>query len=270
MNPRNASGGRWRATTRPWGWAVGLALLLAIIPAGLAESGAGDPEPTVARQVLSELRAANVARTQLLDEQQQWAMENEQLELLAAAVRAETRRFAEDAQKAEGDAASLQQQAADLRAQQNTFDQAEAMVDTLAERLEQALETVAGESLPGVVPPDRSADITEPSRRLAAAAARLRDVERNTRESAVEIVAGDLGGRSATVKLLRLGGVAAWWVSLDGTEGGTAVLEGGTLVLQRGRTDAETAAVRKAFAIVQGQVAPTWVLLPMDQIRGEK
>jgi len=226
--------------------------------------------PTVPKKVLSELRAANVARKQLLEEQQKWAMEKERLELLAAAVRAETKRFGEDAKQAEENASAMQQQGADLRAQQKKFDQAEAMVDTLAERLEQALETLAADSLPGLVPPDRSAGITEPARRLAAAAGRLRDVERNTRESAVEIVVGDMDGQSATVKLLRLGGVAAWWVSLDGAEGGTAVLEGGKLVLQRGRTDVETAAVRTAFAIAQGQTAPVWVLLPMDQTRGDK
>jgi hypothetical protein len=116
------------------------------------------------------------------------------------------------------------------------------------------------------VPLDRAARITDPAARLTAAAHRLDDAQRQARRASVEVVEGTLGTRKLTVKLLRIGAVAAWWTTLDGRETGTAVTRDGRLALAPAFTPADAQAIAKAFAIIEGRAAPDWVLLPADHV----
>ena len=238
------------------------ACLAAMLLLGGAAAPAPDRGPAP-QQIMNELRQANTARAQLLREEQEWAMESERLELLLATLGDETKRLTGEAAEADTARAGFRQQLAGLRAQQERFEQVEAAIDTLCERLEEALDALAARSLPGLVPPDRAAGITEPDKRLAAAVGRLDETARRGLKAAVEIVQGDLEGKTLTIKLLRLGGVAAWWVAFDGGQAGTAAMAGGTLALKPAASPEDTEAITKAFAIVEGRAAPHWVLLPL-------
>lgn len=235
---------------------AGLAVLL-------GAASPGPVGPALPKQVMVELRQANAARAQLLHEEQDWAMEAERLELLLATVNDEARRLTAEADEALRDQAKLQKQLADVRARRERAEEIEATVDTLCERLERALDDLASRSLPGLVPPDRAADITEPDKRLAAAARRLETTERRARKAGVEIVQGSLDGKIVTIKLLRLGGVSAWWLTLDGGQAGTAMMVAGALTLSRADRPRDVEAIGKAMAIVEGRAAPDWSLLPI-------
>jgi len=249
------------------GW---LAVLLLAGSACAAAPPAPKQAPAVAERVMAELRAANAARQQLLAERQAWAMEKEKLALLKTTVRGEAERFRAEAAKAKQAEAGLQKQLTDRRARQRRLQAVEAMVDALCERLEKALAALAGRSLPGVVPPDRAAGITEPGRRLAAAAGRLDDAERRAKQPAVELLSGTLAGRSMAVKVLRIGSVAAWWVTLDGKQAGTAAVEDGKLALHPVTKPADAQAIARAFTIVEGRATPDWLLLPVHRAKAKE
>ena len=239
---------------------VALCAVLSILPGAAPREPAADDVPG---QVLTELRHANAARAQHLAEQQDWAMEAQRLQLLLATVNDEASRLTAEADDALKEQAALRKHVAGLRDRQERLEQIEAIVDTLCEQLERALDDLAARSLPGLVPPDQAAQITEPGKRLAAAAARLETTERRAAKAAVEIVQGSLGGKIITIKLLRLGGVAAWWIALDGRQTGSATMVGRTLTLRLAAAPQDAEEIRKALAIVEGRAAANWTLLPM-------
>jgi len=218
---------------------------------------------TVPEKVQAHLAGAHAARTELAKERETWAMEKERLELLASTVRSEAERFRAAAEEAKSNEAKLRSRTEALQAQTQRLEQLEAMIDTVAERLEQALSALAAQSLPGVVPPDVAAGITEPARRLAASAGRLDETRLRTQRSGIELVVGTLGERQVTVRLLRAGAVAAWWMTLDGKQAGTAAVRDGKVTLRPSKTPDEAAAIRKAFAIADGHTPPDWILLPV-------
>ena len=232
----------------------------------LLSAAAWAGEPSIPDQVMAELRAANAARAELLREEQDWALEKARLELLRTTVHDEAERLGNEAEGARIEAAQLRAKAGILRAAQQKLELAEAMIDALAERLEQALDVLAGKSLPGLVPPDTAAGITDPGKRLAAGVQRLHMAEQQARKTGIELVTGNLGGRQLTVKLLRIGGTAAWWIALDGSQAGTASVRDGKLVLSTAQTPRDLEAIRKAFAVAEGRRAPDWALLPMGGI----
>jgi len=221
-------------------------------------------------QVLRELRAASRARSQLLKEEQAWAMGKEKLLLLKSAIESEAQRHAELAADAKRQESALRAGSAQLAAQSDRLVLVEAMIDALAQRLETALDDLDERCLPGLIPPDQAAAILDPGQRLTAAAQRLAQAKHRAETSSVEIVSGRLGPRTLTVKLLRLGAVAAWWVSLDERQAGTARAEPGGLTLTVAATPEDAAAIRRALAIAEGRAAPEWVVLPMQDVKLHK
>jgi len=237
-------------------------LALAFCALGMAGGGAGDagaPE-----QVLSELRAADEARRQLADEEQAWALEKERLVLLKETVLREAERMKVAARQAAQQEEALKERLALVEAEQARADEIEDALDALAERLEARLSELAERSLPGLVPPQATAPTADPASRLSRALARLDEVERRTQRAAVELVTGTLNGEAITAKLLRAGGVAAWWMALDGSRAGVAHIEGSDLLFSPAADAAELAAIVRAFAIAEGQAPPAWVLLPFE------
>jgi len=224
------------------------------------------PFALAAAPVQAHLAAAHRARSQLAEEEQAWAVERERLELLIAAVRQRAQRLRADAQKAAKKRADLAGEVEALSAKQERLRQVEAMLDALAERLEKALGVLAAESLPGLVPPDTAAGVTDPARRFDAAVARLEETEGRLGAATVEIVTGTLGGREVTVRLLRVGGVAAWWTSLDGSRAGAARRDGDVLALTPASSPEVVEAIQKAFAVAEGRAAPDWVVLPAGHL----
>ncbi|KPJ74770.1 MAG: hypothetical protein AMK72_03555 [Planctomycetes bacterium SM23_25] len=247
-----------------------LAACLMTLPFAVAAGPDDAQSPaTVPEQVQAHLAAAHAARTELAKEHEAWAMEKERLELLASTVRSEAERFRAAAEEAKSDEAKLRSRTEALQAQTQRLEHLEAMIDTVAERLEKALDALTAKSLPGVVPPDVAAGITEPARRLAAGAGRLDQARLRTQRAGIELVVGTLGERQVTVRLLRAGAVAAWWMTLDGKQTGTAAIDAGKLVLTLSKPPDNETAIRKAFAIAEGHAAPDWVLLPVHQTQGE-
>jgi len=248
----------------------GVSLLAAVLLALPFALGAGDPPVPVPERVQAELAAAGQARRQLAKEEQDWAAEKARLELLLSAVRYRAEQLKADAAKADADRADLQKQVDAFTARTDRLARVDAMLDALAERLEKVLDARADETLPGVVPPDTAADVTEPARRFDVAVARLEETERRLGSATIEIVTGRLAGREATVKLLRIGGVAAWWVTLDGDLAGTARLQDGRLVLDPAASPEDAEAVARAVAVAEGRAASDWVLLPANHLQMDK
>jgi len=226
--------------------------------------------PSVPDQVVRELRAASRARSQLLKEEQAWAMEKEKLLLLKSAIENEAQRHTRLAADAKRQESALEAGSAQLAAQRDRLVLVEAMIDALAQRLEAALDELHERALPGLIPPDQAAAILDPGQRLTAAAQRLAQAKHRAEMSSIEIVSGRLGSQTLTVKLLRLGSVASWWVSLDERQAGTARAEAGGLVLTLAATAEGAAEIKTALAIAEGRAAPEWVVLPMQHVKLHK
>jgi hypothetical protein len=96
---------------------------------------------------------------------------------------------------------------------------------------------------------------------------RLQEAERQARKAGIELVSVQLQGEARTVKLLRLGGVMAWWLSLDGAAAGAASIEAGDVQLHVAETPQQAEAIGGAFAIAEGRSAPRWVLLPTEGLQ---
>ncbi len=250
--------------------AVCLLALMSLATGDPPDSPATRPSSSIAQNVIAELIAADQARDELQQAEQQWAMEEEKLQMLIDSVNRRAEQLRREADKAEKNRSELKKQVADEQAQQQRLVEVEAMVDALAERLEQALETLKGHSLPGVVPPDTAAGITDPLRRFSADINRLAKTEQNNCTSTVELVNAELGGRTVTVKLLRAGGAAAWWMSLDGKKAGQATMQDEELMLDPAADEQDAESIKKAFAIAEGQSAPHWTLLPVHHLNVDK
>ncbi len=255
-------GGRAGVATHP-GLAAALAMLLAASAAAFAADADGSGRPSTADRVAAELRAARAARSRLLAERQQWQAEQARLELLRETVRREARRLEAAADNAARREAELRKR---LARRQKRLDRLQALrqaVGGVCDRLAGALDKLAAQSLPGWIPPATAAAAADAAQRLTAASERLTEAERRAGTAGVEVVAGRLGGRTLAVRLLRAGGAAAWWVSLDGRQAGTASMAGGQLTLQPAATAEDAEAIRKAFAVAESRAAPDWTLLPV-------
>jgi len=242
---------------------------LCLLLSATAVAAPADPNQSannrpVSEQVMAQLRAAGEARAQRLKETQQWALEKQKLELLKATVDREARRHRAATTAAKQTEAKLRRRLDQHQTRQQKLKTVEGVVDAICERLEKALDNLAAKSLPGLVPPDQAASITDPGRRLAAGVDRLRQVGRRTKQAAVEVVGASLDGQIVAVKMLRAGGVAAWWLSLDGKKAGTAVVRDGQTILSAAANLQDTQAIRNAFAIAEGRGTPNWALLPVQ------
>ncbi len=245
--------------------ALALALLVLPLAGGAGPQETGDAA-AVPDQVRAHLAAAHRARSQLGEEKEAWAAEKERLELLVSAVRRRAQRLKAEAEKARADRDDLREDVEALSAKKARLEAVEALLDSLAERLEKGLEALADGSLPGLVPADTAAGVTDPARRFDAAVARLEETEARLGTATVEIVTGSLDGREVTVRLLRVGGAAAWWTSLDGRRAGVARQAGDGLALTPADSPDARDAIRKAFAVAEGRAAPDWTLLPAGHL----
>jgi len=244
-----------------------LLLVACLLALPFAVGAEEPPAASIPDQVQAELAAAHRARTTLAGEHQAWAMEKQRLQLLLSTVRRRTEQFKADAAEAGNTRGALAKRVEALTSVQARLEAVEAMLDTLAEGLEKDLQTLAAEALPGLVPPDTAAGLTNPARRFDAAVARLDDTERRLANATVEIVTGTVDGEEATVKLLRVGNAAAWWTALDGARAGTARQTRDGLTLTPAPSPEVVQAIHKAFAIAEGRVAPDWVVLPAGHVK---
>jgi len=245
-----------------------LALTVLALPlaGGAGPQEAGGQAAAVPQQVQAELEAAHQARSDLAEETRAWTAEKQRLDLLLSAVRRRTERLEAEAKEAAAARDELKKKRDTLSADTQRLETVRTLLDALSERLEKDLQALAAGALPGLVPPDAAAGVTDPARRLDAAVARLEETESRLATVTVEIVTGVLDGREVTVKLLRAGDAAAWWIALDGDRAGTARADGDRLVLTPVDAPEAAEAIRKAVAVAEGRAAPGWTLLPAGHV----
>ncbi len=245
--------------------------LAALLPSAGGEQpgpGAESANRPVSQRVLDELRAAGRARRARLEEEEARRAEQQRLKLLVSTVRDKAARYRSAAAADRKRIAEREKRGRELAALRDRRGAIENMVGAIAARLQKTLNEVADASLPGLVPPATDTG-SDPAGKFAAAISRLRGSRRRGTGAAVELVAGRLGGRTVTVKLLRAGGAAAWWVALDGEKAGTARVEDGRLIL-RPVGPAEADSIRKTLAVLEARAAPELLLLPAGDVTADR
>lgn len=220
-----------------------------------AAMAAEDP----AAQSLEHLRAANQARSQLAREEAAWTAERDRLRAVIRATRDENQRHERQAAAAEQtrDAARARRQAVeaagDLAALRRRLADGAAQLDA-------GLRALAPTLPPGVI----SAAAVSGGDAFDAAVRALEAAERAAGTVGIEVVVGERGGRREAVRLLRVGGAAAWWVAVDAASpaAGWARWDahGLTLIDAAGE---DAAAIQAACAQVDGRMAPGVPVLPL-------
>jgi hypothetical protein len=238
-----------------------LMFLGAILCRFCAAQSAEDTVP----EVMGELRAADRVRLQRVEELEQWRMEKERLKLLKDALEHEEQALRDRRETLLTELEALRRRRQRIAEARRRREEVYGVLEELAVRLERALARVDRQGPPGLVPPPAAAAGTTADARvhLAGEMSRLRETEKRLRTSAVDTATGRLDGELRTVHILRVGGVAAWWMTLDGARVGV-VLPASREPLLRPVT-AEDAAdrIRRAFGILWGQELPDWVTLPL-------
>lgn len=237
-------------------------LILALLPGVLAALSAEQPMPD---QVMAELQAADAARMQLLEERNEWQMEKERLELLAQTLRRQADELDSRTAQSRERLAELERMRSERQAALQQRDRILKAVDRAAEQIEGELALLEESSPPGLVPPAGADDAaaSKPIDRLAGAVRRLDEAAARLQTSSVELVTASLDGRETAVRLLRVGGVAAWWMTLGGDRAGPAATEEAQPVLLTGASEADVRAIRQAFAIAERRAVPRWTVLPL-------
>ncbi len=241
-------------------WGVFLTMIAAI---GVGQER--DPAEGVPQKVLAELRAADDARARLLSEQQEWQMEKQRLQLLRDTILRRAEQLDEEAGKARQQADELQQELAARHAAEEDLQAAREMLERLTEQVSDDLRDLGRRTPPGFVP-GRQADGGDEEGEFQAALRRVETAMRRAESAGVELVSATLDGEGTTVRLLRIGGVAAWWMSLSGDRVGWAERREGRLQLQAVASPGSAAAIVQAFDIAEGRVAPQWVSLPAEHV----
>lgn len=207
---------------------------------------------------LSRFHAANQARSELARESAAWISERQRLEALIAATEAETARLEHQATAAEAerDAAvarvAAMGQGSDLKALRSSLSDGGA-------RLAVGLAELARRLPPGAVPASTS---TGGEAGFESAVRALESAERAASAIAVEVITGQREGRTEAVRILRVAGSVAWWMSLDGLAAGTVRVVDGVCHLTPAADEASRLAIALALAEAEGRSPPTVVLLP--------
>lgn len=233
-----------------------LAVLSVMAPAIAAEVPS---TPDASAAALEQLRAANVARAELAKVEIEWRSERDRLQAAIAATRAEVARLERDAAEAEGQRDTARTK---LAAIGDTSD-LEVLRKRLGETgvtLRTALTALARTVPPGTIAVPAQDVVGEAA--FDAAVRALDAAERAAGTLAVEVVTGTRAGQAEAVKLLRVAGAVAWWVSLDGTAAGIARMADGALQLDAASDDAARLAITAALAQAEGRAQPTLLILP--------
>jgi len=213
-----------------------------------------------ASAALEQLRAANQARTELARDVAKWQVERERLAAIVSATEAERDRLKADAEADEKKAEAARLELATLGAGSDLELVRGILTAGAAVQLDQ-LRALATQLPPGVVslPPagESAVDFDTIIKTVEAA-------ERAAAGVAVEVVTGRLEGKDVAVKLLRVSGAAAWWVSLEGNQAGTSFRRQGVLELTSAARDEDRKAITQAVNISEGRLTPALLVLPWE------
>lgn len=227
--------------------------LLAASLALSAPLAAADPLAT-----LSRFHAANQARSELARESAAWIAERQRLEALIAATEAETARLEHQAMAAEAERDTAAARLAAL-GQGSDLDALRSSLSDGGARLAVGLAELARRLPPGAVPVSTS---SSGEAGFESAVRVLESAERAASAIAVEVVTGQREGRSEAVRILRVAGSVAWWMSLDGLAAGTVRVVDGVCQLIPAADEASRLAIALALAQAEGRSQPGVVLLP--------
>jgi len=251
-----------------WGLALVFALVfLGLVGHVLSKTAPSEEAASLPVQVLGELEQANTARAGLSKAQSQWQEEKQKIDLLLSTVRRQRDHYQARADRDNKLRREREKQLAAFETNRKRLADIEVMLDTLCERLEISLEKLRARNFPGLVPPDKAQRITDPGGRLVSAVRRIEETRLRAKNSAVELVVGSLEGEELTVKLLRAGAAAAWWISLDGLQAGTAKMNRDKLVLTSATGPGDVQNIQAAFNVVEGRLAPLWLLVPAGKLQ---
>lgn len=229
-------------------------ILFASVPALVAAEATG---PALVAQVQEELRAANEARSRQGAEVQAWHLEQERLATAVDGLQAEIARVEQELAAAESERIALR--AEQEKRGSGAVPAAQQALAAAARTTRARLQEAAGGVPPGVVtvPADDTLDGVLKALELS---------ERAAGQVVVEIAAGHrVGGADdprTAVRLLRAGALA-WWMALDGRDGGTAAMVAGRLELTPVTEVAERDAIRRAIAMAEGRAAVELIALPV-------
>lgn len=245
-------------------WSV-LPLLAGIIMLGVscvmmpAAAADAPSTPDASAAALEQLRAANVARAELAREEAAWKTERERLHAAIAATRAEVARLERDAADSEAQRDDTRSKLAAIGSTSD-LDTVRTRLGEAGAKLRSALTSLAATVPPGVIA--LPADDLAGEALFDASVRALDAAERAAGTLGVEVVSGTRDGQSEAVKLLRVAGAAAWWVSLDGKAAGIARVADGKLVLDAAGDEATRLNITAALAQAEGRAHPTVLLLP--------
>ncbi len=236
------------------------AILIVVL---LASMSGAEPTPAAKDSVQATLdgfRAANLERSAQARETAAWNLERQRLTALIVATKAETARLERDAANATAARDAARTRLAALGTGSD-LDAVRARLVQAGDKLKAALTTLAVRLPPGIVP--ALAQANEDS--FDAGMRALESAERAASTVTVEVVTGvrsDRANSQEAVKILRVAGAAAWWVSLDGAAAGTVrVVDGAVRLTPAGDVPGRIAIIT-ALAQAEGRAQPGVVLLP--------
>jgi hypothetical protein len=213
---------------------------------------------TVAESALATLQAANNARSEKTRVEAEWQQEKQRLLAIIATTQAEQQRVQQALHEAGQQQQKLQTELAALG------DSAAAQAETRGlQQLAQRIKTILAEGAL-LFPPGSVAVMAEQTTPTFEASLRaLEASERAAETQSIDIITGERAGRIEAVKMLRVSGAAAWWVSLNGHDAGIVRMQNGIAQLIDVREENERAAIQSAILQAEGRKAPALVVLPL-------
>lgn len=219
---------------------------------------------SVSELVISELKSANQARQTLLKERQQWQAEEQRLKLLISTIKDRIARYKSEIDDDNVLIGQLEEKGKKLASLRARLESLSSMIDKVSGWLEKRIDAIEADSLPGLIAPKTKSGYDSAGQFSAIFSRLTKSIERGA-DSAVELVAGHLGDKEITVKLIRAGGAAAWWVSLDGARSGHALMKESMLILTEAENEDVARRIMKVLAVLETRAAPEIVVLPIKR-----
>jgi hypothetical protein len=240
----------------------GLSTLLALcVGLSISDANAQPSTTKIADRILATLRAASESRSKNAQEAHTWKEERQRLNVLHQTV---TQRIVQQearAKKMRAEVVKLDKQNQALEPQRANITRLEILASNQARLIAEKLHALSLTLPPGVVPEARPQQ-SDPLDQLQAAMNRLEATENNLSNVAVELSTGILATKSIAVEVLRVGGAAAWWRSLDGKQAGQAEIKNGQVLLSLATSRSDRKAILMACDIAKGRAAPSIIALP--------
>ncbi len=238
----------------------------AIVVGGLSRPAFCLSEPNdVPATLIRTLEAARSDREQLIREWREWEMEKEKLQLLLDTIEQETSHYRRQAAQVQREIDNLEQTLDELHAVHPLLEKRENVFNRLAGTFAEQLRLFKKNALPGIVPQIEQKAGMEPFEQFREMVRKVKAVRPELGRSRIEIVSGRLGDETVTVKLMRTGGVAGWWMALDYSRAGLARMVDGQLQLTVADNPAVVENIRKGLDILESRRVSDWVILPVEK-----